>query len=248
MTSLRGLLKLEDKLAAEERRLETLGGPSNAHLLPLIVVAVVAAHVLLLLLPTLRAPGRLPASSPQQDYPMVWRPGLASSPDPEPPLSEPGPEPAEPLAGVADLHAASRPWVEPVPETSRALTGAMVRAEVEALIPPPDAPPPSFEPGATLPVAPSRSARLTLIRRVQPEYPAGARSLRVDARVTVQLVVSADGSVADASVLGSTRIGLGFEAAALEAVQQWRYEPRDSGAAPRAIVVTIDFKGQGPPR
>jgi len=60
--------------------------------------------------------------------------------------------------------------------------------------------------------------------------------------VTVQLVVAADGSVADASVLGSTRSGMGFEAAAIDAVKGWRYQPRDPVAGPRVVVVAIDFK------
>jgi TonB family protein len=60
--------------------------------------------------------------------------------------------------------------------------------------------------------------------------------------VTLRLSVLPDGTVAGATVMECSRAGLGFEAAALDAVKRWRYEsaPPESGA--RRVVVRIHFQ------
>ncbi|HEX4822706.1 MAG TPA: TonB family protein [Candidatus Polarisedimenticolaceae bacterium] len=238
MSSLRGLLKLEDKLEAEKRRLAHLGGPSLGHLLPLIVVATVALHVVVLLLPTFATPAGVSVPSTPPDFPMVWRPAPPVAEEGSAPVAEPGGRPAgTPAPLVArEMQVTFEPVAEPAPPIAIA-----VNPEVDPLIPPPDAVPPSVEPSS--PQAGQAAAGLTLVKRARPVYPPAARALRVDARVTVQLVVAVDGTIADATVIGSTRTGLGFETAAIDAVKQWRYERHDGGTAPRTIVVAIDFKG-----
>ena len=237
MSSLRSLLKLEDKLEAEGRRLAHLGGPAIGHLLPLVVVGTLALHVLVLLLPTFATPAVLPASSTPQDFPMVWRPGPPVAEDgtasPATGGERPGPAPAAPVRAPSETF-------EPVPEPTPPIA-ITVSPEVDSLIPPPDNVPASVEPAG--PQGGQPAAGLTLVRRVPPIYPPGARAMKIEARVTVQLVVAADGTVADASVIGSTRTGLGFEAAAIDAVKRWRYERRDGSSVPRTLVVAVDFKG-----
>ncbi len=61
-----------------------------------------------------------------------------------------------------------------------------------------------------------------LLRRVQPEYPPLARQARIEGDVLLRAVIGRDGSIQALSVVS----GHPFLArAALEAVQQWRYQP-----------------------
>lgn len=246
MTALRSLLRLEDKVAAEGRRLQQIGGPSLGHLLPAIIVAVLVLHGAVLFLPAIRTRASLPAASVPQDFPLVWRMAAPSPPVvsvPEAPRPTPAGGPARPPSAARAT--ARAPQFEPVPEPAPELGGIAMIPDFDAVIPPPDAPPPSIEPGP-----PSSSAAATpapapaLVHRVPPVYPVLARSLRAESRVTVRLVLAADGGVAEASVLGCTRPGLGFEAAALEAVKRWRYEPQPARSGPRAVIVTVVFKRQ----
>jgi len=237
VSSLRGLLKLEDKLEAEGRRLAHLGGPAIGHLLPLVVVGTLALHVLVLLLPTFATPAALPASSTPPDFPMVWRPGPPVAEDETASPATAGERPRSTPAVPAREPSAT---FEPVPEPTPPIA-ITVSPEVDTLIPPPDTVPPPVEPAP--PQGGQPAGGLTLVKRVPPIYPPGARAMKIEARVSVQLVVAADGTVADATVIGSTRTGLGFEAAAIDAVKQWRYDRRDGSSVPRTLVVAVDFKG-----
>jgi len=248
MTSLRSLLRLEDKVAAEGRRLAQIGGPPLGHVVPMLVVGVILLHGALLLLPAVKTRASLPASSPPQDFPLVWR---MASPAPAPDPSHASAVAPLPGVGSPTPFVASRASVaaavEPVPEPSPEFPSAPLTAEVEAVIPPPDAPPPSFEPGATASPPPTAEAAApVLVQRVTPVYPVLARALRAEARVTIQLTISADGSVDDASVLGCSRPGLGFETSALNAVIRWRYRPQAQPRASdlRTVIVTVEFKRQ----
>jgi TonB family protein len=246
MTPLRSLLKLEDKLAGEGRRLAQLGGPPLGQLLPMMIVAALALHGGLLLLPLLRMGASLPESSPPQDFPLVWRtasPAAAVVSPPEDATRESAPRPVRLASKPA--FPSRMPLMEPVPEPSPEFGASALSAEVDAAIPPPDSPPPSFDPGpAATPAPPSRTTPV-LIQRVPLVYPAAARSLRAEARVTLRLTVGPDGRVEDTSVLGCTRPGVGFEAAALDSVRRWRYEPQSVPSGVRTVIVTVEFKRQG---
>ena len=89
-----------------------------------------------------------------------------------------------------------------------------------------------------------QNAEPALIEPVRPVYPAAARTLRAEGRVTLRLAVLPDGSVGGATVLECSRKGLGFEAAALEAVKRWRYEPVSLQAGARKVVVRVHFQQQ----
>jgi TonB family protein len=60
---------------------------------------------------------------------------------------------------------------------------------------------------------------------VSPEYPEKARPYETGARVTVRVLVRADGTVGDAELVVARPEGLGFGETCLEAVRQWRYRP-----------------------
>lgn len=245
MSSLRGLLRLEDKVAGEGRRLERLGGPPLAHLLPIIVIVAIALHAALLALPLLKTGADFPVS-PEQDFPLVWRGPTPiatvtmSGATPAPSRGAAAPPPGTTTRGVA----APRPFVaEPVPEPSPDFPATAIPSDLEAVIPPPDSPLPTLEPSSAAQAAPA-TASPVLVHRVRPVYPAAARALRAEARVTVRLAVAQDGSVSEAVVLGTTRPGLGFEGAALDAVKLWKYEAVRAPAQPRIVIVTVEFRRQ----
>ena len=61
--------------------------------------------------------------------------------------------------------------------------------------------------------------------RVTPSYPPAAYAAKYEGVVSLKAVVNADGSVGDIEVLDSSRKSVGFEAAAIDAVSQWQFEP-----------------------
>jgi len=75
-----------------------------------------------------------------------------------------------------------------------------------------------------------------------PVYPYKARQRNIEGFVKVKLLVRADGSVGDVSVLDAQPQGL-FEEAALKAVPSWRFQPGviDGQAVPSWVVTTIRF-------
>lgn len=70
--------------------------------------------------------------------------------------------------------------------------------------------------------------------RVEPTYPDLARKMNITGTVKVEVVVSPNGTVKDAKVVGGHPVLAG---AALEAVKKWRFEP----AASESTGV-VDFK------
>jgi protein TonB len=250
MSGLRRLLRLEDKVAAEARRLENIGGPSMRWVAPAVLFAAVALHGAILLLPAVRTRAMPTAASPAPDFPRVWRRAPVPVQPPAPPPVRPAapapdsPPPAGKHPAAPDL---ARPLTtEPVPEPAPELVLNAISADVDAIIPNPDAPPPVFEvgPPSGLPAAAPLEAAPALIERVAPVYPAAARTLHAEGSVTLRLAVRPDGTVSRAIVEECSRKGLGFEAAALAAVKLWRYEPAPLQPGPRTVGVTIHFRSQ----
>lgn len=71
---------------------------------------------------------------------------------------------------------------------------------------------------------------------VAPDYPYRARVDRVHGEVAVELTVGSDGRVSEAAVVSSQPPQV-FDRAALEAVVQWRFDPRTVACAPVAARV-----------
>ena len=93
------------------------------------------------------------------------------------------------------------------------------------------------------PASPSLQGGITegkLIHRVQPKYPPQAVEQHVQGPVVLHGTVGTDGILHDLAVV---RGDPALSPAALEAVQQWRYEPYKRDGAPIAmpIDITIDF-------
>jgi TonB family protein len=78
------------------------------------------------------------------------------------------------------------------------------------------------------------------VHDVQPVYPAIALSARVEGIVIIEAIISASGSVQSAKVLRSIEL---LDAAALAAVNQWRYEPTtvNGVVVPVIMTVTVNF-------
>jgi TonB family protein len=77
---------------------------------------------------------------------------------------------------------------------------------------------------------------ITLVRKVQPVYPAVMQSARVSGQVLVDAIIHADGTIGDVNVLRSTN-GV-FARSAIDAVKQWKYTPIGFEAI---VTVTVNF-------
>jgi TonB family protein len=80
-----------------------------------------------------------------------------------------------------------------------------------------------------------------LTHRVSPTYPQQARMLRIEGAVQLDATVGEDGNVHDVKVVKGDRI---LALAAMQAVQQWRYQPfqLNGKPVPMHTQVTIQFK------
>jgi TonB family protein len=78
------------------------------------------------------------------------------------------------------------------------------------------------------------------IRNVPPTYPPDARRLGVQGAVVLECVISPSGDVTDVRVMRSVPL---LDAAAVEAVRQWRYTPTllEGKAVPVIMTVTVNF-------
>jgi TonB family protein len=90
----------------------------------------------------------------------------------------------------------------------------------------------------TMGIAPVKAQSDDIIRRakskVQPPYPELARKMSIAGTVKIEVVVSPNGTVKDARVVGGHPV---LATAALDAAKKWRFEP-----APAESTGVIDFK------
>jgi len=143
------------------------------------------------------------------------------------PIPDPTPDEPEPIREP-------EPEIEPEP----------IPPDVEVLIGVPEPPPPSGPllagaEGVTLPVLIPES-------KIKPDYPELARVARIEGRVILQAIVLKDGSVGELEILSCNRPGMGFEEAAIGAVERWRYKPAMQGSKPVDVYFTVrvDFELQ----
>ena len=73
-------------------------------------------------------------------------------------------------------------------------------------------------------------------RNILPVYPEGARTARLEGVVIIEAIIARDGTVRDARVLRSIPL---LDAAALDAVRQWRYQPTRLNGVPVEVVMTV---------
>jgi TonB family protein len=80
-----------------------------------------------------------------------------------------------------------------------------------------------------------------LVHRVPPVYPAQARLLRLEGKVTLAAIVMEDGTVRDVKIVDGPSV---FAESARDAVKLWRYKPFELDGKPvkNEIAISIDFK------
>ena len=76
----------------------------------------------------------------------------------------------------------------------------------------------------------------TRVKHVNPEYPPDAQAARVQGVVICEAIIGTDGRVTDAKVLRSIPM---LDAAALEAVKQWEFEPTYLNGVPVPVIMTV---------
>jgi protein TonB len=84
--------------------------------------------------------------------------------------------------------------------------------------------------------------QLTMLKSVQPVYPARALAGKIEGWVELAFTVTEKGVVKDVSVRAASNPGM-FDDAAIKAVSQWRYQPflRDGKPSPVHSSVRIRF-------
>ena len=87
---------------------------------------------------------------------------------------------------------------------------------------------------------------ITPLVRINPDYPPSAQTNSIEGWVRVQFTVTAAGTVRDAIVVASEPRSV-FDAAALEAVARWRYNPRiEAGEAVERVGLQTLFRFELP--
>lgn len=165
---------------------------------------------------------------------------IVAPPSP-PPLAPPAPSVAPPPRPLdVDINPTSAPiaapdaiTAEPPPRITMAMVNsAPTRLGASAALV--SAPPP------VVPQAPVRVGGLIQeprkLRHVDPIYPPIAKAARASGLVIIDAIISKDGTVRDAKVTRSSPL---LDAAALEAVRQWRYTPPTLNGTPVDVIMTV---------
>ncbi len=123
-----------------------------------------------------------------------------------------------------------------------AISATLVSGQLIGLVPP------CRDPGIAGPMTQPGLRRPEIMSKIDPQYTEEARRQQIKGTVTVCLVIETDGRASHMSV--SSGLGAGLDAAALDAVRQWRFIPaiKDNGDAVSVWVeVTVDFSDPDPP-
>jgi len=227
-------LRLDDKVKAEDTLYASMLRTDDNKIISWALLVAVLIHAGVLLL---RLPERKPVVPNKQKNVIIVRKYV-----PPPPKVErkqivqkkitkrvpiPDPTPDEP---------------EPIREPEPIIIEQPPPPDKDFLIGVPEAPPPS---GPLLAgVGDVTNPVLIQETKITPEYPELARVARLEGNVILQAIVHADGVVGDLEVLRVNRPNMGFEEAAITAVQQWMYQPATQNGKPVEVYFTVfvDFK------
>src|SRR5262245_30466892 len=95
----------------------------------------------------------------------------------------------------------------------------------------------AHEPGEAEPPVEQRTAPV-LLQQSPAAYPEAARRAGVGGTVSLEIVVAADGSVADVKVLRG--VGFGLDEAAVAVARTFRFQPATDGGKPVSSTVRFD--------
>jgi periplasmic protein TonB len=113
--------------------------------------------------------------------------------------------------------------------------------------PPPPPPPPKPTPEATPKPEPPKQIKVSggvlqgsALNKVQPTYPPIAKAARAAGAVQVQVTISEEGRVIEASVVNGHPL---LREAALQAARQWRFKPTELSGVPVKVqgILTFNF-------
>jgi periplasmic protein TonB len=77
-----------------------------------------------------------------------------------------------------------------------------------------------------------------VVRQVAPVYPPAARQAGTSGLVRLGVIITKEGRIRDITVVSSA--GMQLDAAAMEAVKQWMYQPTLLNGAPVEVATTVD--------
>ena len=198
-----------------------------------IVVHVIAACAMIIV--PLVATDELPAPRTATEFIHVVAP--LDPPTPPPPRASTKPAVEPPRTDVAPLAIPDGIQPEPVTEPSNDATpvesGVVGFGNSDSVIVDPVPPPPP--PPSPVPVG-GNIRPPQKITDVAPVYPAIARAAHIEGVVILEAVIREDGGVRDVRVLRSIQL---LDAAAVEAVRQWRFTPTLLNGEPVPVVMTI---------
>jgi len=223
-------LKLDDRMRAEDAFYASLAHKDEGKIKVIAVIVAVVLHVAVLMA---QLPEFKQALVPQKKDNVI----VVRKYTPPPPKVERKQIVKKKLSRKVPIPDPTPDEPEPIREPEPEIDEEPIPPDVEFIIGVPEPPPPSGPLIAgvgdvTNPVRIEETA-------VQPEYPELARVARLEGNVILQAIVKADGSVGDVEVLRCNRPNLGFEEAAIEAVQQWRYKPALQNGKPVEVYFTI---------
>ncbi len=226
-----GRLELDEKVRAEDLLYGSLFHTEDRKYFWWGLAAAVVLHVLVLIapLPEFKAE---PPPKVAQETPRVVRYV------PPPPKIERKPIQPRQLTRKVPIPDPTPDEPEPIREPEPEIEPEVLPPDAEFLIGEPEPPP---QTGPLIPGVGGVSHPKKLVE-VKPEYPELARKARIEGRLTVTAIIGKDGVPRDIQVLTCNRPGLGFEEAAIAAIQQWRYEPAMQNEKPVEVIVTIDVE------
>lgn len=165
-------------------------------------------------------------------------PPLPPPPEPTPPPPEPMPEPVrEPTPEPAVIKATPPP--RPRTEVPKPRTAVPPRPA--ALAPPSSGSVTGAAPGPATGRGPSTSARPRYRSNPKPNYPPESRRAGQQGVVLIAVEVTADGRAASVQLSRSSGFPL-LDAAALQAVRRWTFEPARTAGLPVASRVEIPVR------
>ena len=146
---------------------------------------------------------------------------------------------AAPIAEPDSLAPEPPVFAEPAPSGDGVLVGTPVESFGELIGPAPPAP----APRVVAPPAPLHVGGVVRppqkVRHVAPTYPPIAQAARVSGVVILDALIGEDGSVRDAKVMRSVPL---LDAAAVEAVRQWRFTPTLLNGVPVQVIMTVTVR------
>jgi protein TonB len=104
---------------------------------------------------------------------------------------------------------------------------------------------PNTSSAAALPVElPSASIERRIVHRVNPIYPSDAVKAKIEGQVTLEVLISEDGTVREVSALTGPEE---LRSAAADAVKWWRFEPYEVQGRPAPVrtLIAVDFRLSG---